>query len=119
MESLRSEALWHYLGRASKQAGIKKRVYPYLFRHTAATRRYNAPAGVRDRMMGWKSDMARNYEHLATEDVRDYLLETEGPATTDMTPEETMERAMSAVLELSKDPDRLRAFLEQVQTSGA
>jgi integrase/recombinase XerD len=114
-ESLRSEALWHYLGRAAKQAGIKKRVYPYLFRHTAATRRYNAPAGVRDRMMGWKSDMAKNYEHLDTENVRDYLLETEGPASSDMTPEETMERAMAAVLELSKDPARLRAFLERVR----
>lgn len=115
-EALKPQGLWSYLERAAKQAGIKKRVYPYLFRHTAATRRYNAPAGVRDRMMGWHSDMARNYEHLATEDVRDYLLETEGPAAEDMTPEETMERAMAALLELSKDPNRLRAFMEQVQT---
>ncbi len=80
-EPLKPQGLWYYLGRAGRRAGIKKRVYPYLFRHTAATRRYNAPAGVRDRMMGWKTDMAKNYEHLDTADVRDYLLETdEGPA---------------------------------------
>ncbi len=114
-ESLKPQGLWYYLGRAAKQAGLKKRVYPYLFRHTAATRRYNAPSGVRDRMMGWHSDMARNYEHLETEDVRDYLLETEGPAPPDMTPEETMERALSAILQLAEDPSQLRAFLEQVQ----
>ncbi len=113
--TLRPQAIWSYLERATKRAGLKKRVYPYLFRHTAATRRYNAPAGVRDRMMGWKSNMAKNYEHLATEDVRDYLLETEGPASTDMTPEETMERALSTILQLAEDPTQLRAFLEQVQ----
>ena len=75
---LTPQGLWHYLERAAKAAGVGKRIYPYLFRHSAATRRFNAPSGVRDKMMGWHSDMARNYEHLDTSDVRSYLFESEG-----------------------------------------
>ncbi len=111
-ESLKSQALWHYLRRAGKQAGLKKRIYPYLFRHTSATRRYKAPAGVRDRMMGWHSDMARNYEHLATEDVRDYLLETEGPASSTMTEDEAKEILGQLLVRVSEDPALARELRE-------
>ncbi len=66
--------------------------------------------------MGWKSGvMWKNYTHLETDDLRDYLLETEAPAAGDLKPEEILEQALSTILELSKDPSQLRAFLEQVQ----
>jgi integrase len=105
------------LKKAAKRAGIAKNVYPYLLRHVRASELYDLPAAVRDSQMGWipGSKMWANYTHLRTEDVRDAILEREGLAAAEMTPEETMERAMAAILELSKDPSQLRAFLEQVQ----
>lgn len=63
----------------AKRAGIAKRVYPYLIRHTAITRM------LRD---GWTiqmiqslvghtigSNTIRKYSHLADEDVKKYVLE--------------------------------------------
>lgn len=65
---------------AARRVGLTKRIYPYLLRHTRATELHASPAGVRDRLMGWKSPLQwRNYEHLETDDLRDFLFEREGP----------------------------------------
>ena len=116
-EPLSYRGFWRAMRRAAGKVGLSKRVYPYLLRHGRATELMDAPRPVATRLMGWRGGgvMWANYTHLATDDLRDYVLQTEGPATEDLTPEETMERALSTILELSKDPSQLRAFLEQVQ----
>ena len=100
-EPLGSLSLWRYLDRARKRVGLTKRVYPYLFRHTAATRRRNLGGGIRRKMMGWApgSRMEANYEKLDTEDLRDALHETEGSTET---PAEELKRIVG----------ELEAFLE-------
>lgn len=72
--------LWQAMRRAAKHVGIGKRIYPYMLRHQRATdpEIRNAPQGMRDQLMGWKSDMWRNYEHLETDDLTDYLRKQEG-----------------------------------------
>ena len=66
--------LGHHLKRTAKKLGITKRVYPYLFRHTRATRSLNLPGPVRDERMGWLSPGTwKNYTHLSTEDQRKAL----------------------------------------------
>ncbi len=115
-QPLTERSLWAVLKRTAGRVGLKKRIYPYLIRHGRATELAKAPRAFADRLMGWKSGvMWKNYTHLETDDLRDYLLETEGPAAADMTPEETLERVLSTILTLAKDPAQLRAFLEQVQ----
>ncbi len=69
--------------RAAKRLGVKV-ILPYTLRHARVTDLKNAPSGLRNRLMGWKSDaMARNYEHLDTGDLRAFVEEREGEPVTD------------------------------------
>ena len=113
---LEYQGLWLYLKRAAKEVGLSKRVYPYLFRHTKATMIYDAPPGIRDRLMGWTGgSMWKNYTHLATDDVRDWLLEQSSPSETKEVavaelPQETRDRIIQALVE----SDEFRKHFEQM-----
>ncbi|WP_456468939.1 tyrosine-type recombinase/integrase [Archaeoglobus sp.] len=72
------------LKKIAKRAGIKKRIYPHLFRHTRATRLLaKVPESVGAKYMGWVpgSDMVRVYVHLASEDVDEAILQLHGIKT--------------------------------------
>ena len=65
---------------ARKKAGINKRVWPYLFRHTALTE-YSKKLGNIAKIYGnWArgSDMLGHYEHLASSDQEDAVLNMYG-----------------------------------------
>ncbi len=82
---LTAQSFWHALDTARKKVGITARIYPYLARHTRATEIHDMPAGVRDKVMGWESGlMHKNYEHLATDDMRDAILAREGTESTEV-----------------------------------
>lgn len=68
--------LFKMLKGASKSANIKKRVYPYLFRHSRATELYiDHGEAVAKKYMGHERDsrMASVYNHLCDEDVYEAL----------------------------------------------
>jgi hypothetical protein len=74
---LKREGLRKILRSASEKAKLKKRVYPYLFRHTRAT--LNATFMTEAEMciyFGWEqgSKMPRIYVHLSGREVDDKLL---------------------------------------------
>jgi integrase len=63
------------------EAGIKKRVYPYLFRHSRATRLANSLTEAQlKQLFGWTQDsrMASTYIHLSGRDVDEALLRLQG-----------------------------------------
>ncbi|MEM2276639.1 MAG: site-specific integrase, partial [Thermoproteota archaeon] len=67
--------------RLAAEAGIKKRVWLYLFRHTSATRRAaKIPEPVMCQHYGWVlgSDMPSTYVHLSGRDVDSALLRLKG-----------------------------------------
>jgi len=70
------------VGRLAKRAGIRKRAYPYLFRHSAATR--DGRLGFTESQLclkyGWVmgSRMPRIYLHLAGTDLKQKIMETYG-----------------------------------------
>ncbi len=77
------QSLGKAMKRAAKRLGVKV-ILPYTLRHARATELMGAPSGIRNRLMGWKSDdMARNYEKLNTQDTRAFLEEREGEPVTD------------------------------------
>lgn len=114
-EPLTYEALWRYLRRKAEAVGIRKAVFPYMMRHKRATELYKAPPGVRDKLMGWKSGlMWRNYEHLDTEPVLSYLMETEGPSSAAMSEEEALEVLGQLLVRATEEPsfaEKLRGML--------
>lgn len=68
----------------AKRAGIKKRIYPHLFRHTRATRLLaKVPESIGAKYMGWVSGskMVGAYIHLASEDVDEAILRMHGIKT--------------------------------------
>ncbi len=68
----------------AKRAGIKKRIYPHLFRHTRATRLLaKVPESIGAKYMGWVngSKMIAVYVHLASEDVEEAILKMYGIKT--------------------------------------
>jgi len=68
----------------AKRAGIKKRIYPHLFRHTRATRLLaKVPESIGAKYMGWVngSKMVGVYVHLASEDVEEAILKMYGIKT--------------------------------------
>ncbi|MFQ5815701.1 MAG: tyrosine-type recombinase/integrase, partial [Candidatus Hydrothermarchaeaceae archaeon] len=75
---LRRDGLRKILRSATKRAGIKKKVYPYIFRHTRAT--IYASVMTEAQMcifFGWRqgSKMPAVYVHLSGREVDDRLLE--------------------------------------------
>ncbi|GAI81024.1 unnamed protein product, partial [marine sediment metagenome] len=68
--------------RLAKRAGIKKRVYPYLFRHSGATDMVinNIHLVIMSKICGWSptSTMPARYVHLAGVDVEDAVLKAHG-----------------------------------------
>lgn len=78
-EPLQAASLWRAMTRVADSVGITRRIYPYMLRHKRATEAYRWPQGLRDKLLGWKSGvMWKNYEHLDTDDLADYLREEEG-----------------------------------------
>jgi len=78
---------WRYatvldvLRKIAAKAGIRKRVYPHLFRHTRATYMANHLTEAQMKQyFGWKqsSDMAAVYVHLSGRDVDNALLKLNG-----------------------------------------
>jgi site-specific recombinase XerD len=77
---------WSYLGykitlsKLVTKAGIKRNIYPYIFRHTAATR--DAKLGFSEAQLcmkyGWVigSDKPRVYIHMVGKDLKQKIMET-------------------------------------------
>ncbi|RNJ80743.1 MAG: site-specific integrase [Nitrosopumilus sp. B06] len=73
-------SLVYMLKSAQKKAGIEKRVWPYLFRHTALTE-YSKMLGNVAKVYGnWSkaSNMISVYEHLGSSDQEDAVLRLHG-----------------------------------------
>ncbi len=72
LESVSYERTVKMLKLTAQKAGIKKRIYPHLFRHSAATRdaKYLTESELKVKF-GWtgSSDMAGTYVHLASVDL--------------------------------------------------
>jgi integrase len=74
-------AMKETLKELAKKAGIKKRVYPCLFRHSRATRLANSLTEAQlKQLFGWTQDsrMASTYIHLSGRDVDEALLRLHG-----------------------------------------
>jgi integrase/recombinase XerD len=72
------------LKKTAKRAGLKKRVYPHLFRHSRATFLANFLTEAQLKQhFGWvqSSDMASIYVHLSGRDVDNTLLKLQGIKT--------------------------------------
>ncbi len=104
-QPLTERSLWAVMNRTAEKVGITKRVYPYLFRHTRATELATAPRAYADRLMGWKSGvMWKNYTHLATDDLRDFVLGGEEGSPV-KTIDEAREMVDRLALEVLQNPD--------------
>ncbi|MDE1861996.1 MAG: site-specific integrase [Thaumarchaeota archaeon] len=72
--------LFYLVKKSSQVAGIKKRVWAYLFRHTSLTM-YSKKLGNLVKLYGnWSkgSNMLSRYEHLASSDQEDAILKLHG-----------------------------------------
>ncbi len=68
----------------ARRAGINKRIYPHLFRHTRATKLLaKVPESIGAKYLGWVpgSDMVKVYVHLSSEDVDEAILKLHGIKT--------------------------------------
>ncbi|MGI0060113.1 MAG: tyrosine-type recombinase/integrase, partial [Nitrosotalea sp.] len=77
---IRYGQFYDVIAKARKTAGIKKRVWPYLFRHSALTY-YSKRLGNVAKLYGnWSqsSHMLSRYEHLASSDQEDAILKLYG-----------------------------------------
>jgi radical SAM superfamily enzyme YgiQ (UPF0313 family) len=62
------------LKRISKKAGIERKVWNYLFRHTRATRLYEElPTTIVEKLMG-HTNMAKIYAHISSKKAREEML---------------------------------------------
>jgi integrase/recombinase XerD len=78
---MKYDAIRMVLKRLAKKAGIKKRVYPHLFRHTRATELANHLTQAQmESHLGWihGSDMPGTYIHLSGQQVDDAILSIYG-----------------------------------------
>lgn len=81
-ERLSVHGAQNIVSRAAKRAGIEKKVYPHIFRHSKLT--WLAKNKMMEMHMrkfaGWSadSDMPATYLHLSNEDVRNRVLEIAG-----------------------------------------
>ena len=74
------QILFHLIKRSAEAAGIKKRIWTYLFRHTSLTM-YSKKLGNIVKLYGnWSrgSNMLSRYEHLASSDQEDAILKLHG-----------------------------------------
>ena len=84
MKAMAYDDIRMQIKKIAKRAGIKKRIYPHLFRHTRATRLLSKVSeSVGAKYLGWVpgSDMVRVYVHLASEDVEEAILKMHGIKT--------------------------------------
>lgn len=85
------------LRRLLKRSGIKRRVWPYLFRHSSLTRlaKRKLPPATLGKVAGWVpgSRMPATYVHLAGADVEDALLREAG-----IKPEKVEEDQLKAII---------------------
>ncbi len=80
-EQLEYQAFAQIIKRAAKNAGIKKRVYPHLFRHTRSTHLASHLTESQMKIyLGWAGDsrMPKIYVHLSGKDVDDAILNLYG-----------------------------------------
>jgi len=78
---LADSSLGFIISEIAKRAGIKKRVYPHIFRHTRATHLAKKLSEQELKVyFGWTRDskMASVYVHLSGKDVEDKILEMNG-----------------------------------------
>ncbi len=96
--------------RAAKRLRVKN-IMPYTLRHARATELMNAPSGTRNRLMGWKSDaMARNYVHLDTGDLREFVEDREGEKQDDG--RELVDWMLAMQAHIASRPDLEKALTE-------
>jgi len=80
--NLKEEGVARIVRMASARAGVKKRVYPHLFRHTRATQlaRLGWTEPMLKKFFGWdrNSKMPSVYVHLAETDIEDKYYEMYG-----------------------------------------
>ncbi|MDE1840236.1 MAG: hypothetical protein KGH87_10010, partial [Thaumarchaeota archaeon] len=77
---MRYPMLFYLIKKAAQMAGIKKRIWLYLFRHTSLTM-YSKKLGNLVKLYGnWSksSNMLSRYEHLASSDQEDAILKLHG-----------------------------------------
>jgi integrase len=93
----KNKRVWHYgtakdcIQRLAEKVGIKKRVYPHLFRHSRATHLANYLTEAQMKQyFGWVqgSDMASIYVHLSGRDLDNALLKLNGMETQEKKEEE-------------------------------
>ena len=74
-------ALRMMLKKVGKRAGIKKRIYPYLFRHGVITRYANTLSNAQlEKVAGWRhgTEMHMTYEHLSDLDLSKAVAKANG-----------------------------------------
>jgi integrase len=96
---------------AAQRAGVTKRVYPHLFRHSRATHllRLGMREGQVKKLLGWKpgSMMLARYSHLVDTDAYRDLLERQGyevPKALDLGKLTFEEDALKAVVPMNAPP---------------
>ncbi|MBO8183165.1 MAG: tyrosine-type recombinase/integrase [Archaeoglobus sp.] len=80
-KKLSEDQIRRHIKKISQRAGINKRIYPHLFRHTRATKLLKeVPESIVNKYMGWVpgSRMIQVYQHLLEEDVEEKILEMYG-----------------------------------------
>lgn len=90
---LRHGTIYATLRKIAKKAGIQKKVYPHLFRHSRATSLANKlTESQMKEHFGWVqgSDMAATYVHLSGRDVDNAFLKMHGLAPIENAQEEKM-----------------------------
>ncbi|MGB9002722.1 MAG: tyrosine-type recombinase/integrase [Nitrosotalea sp.] len=72
--------LWRLVKRSAQKAGIKKRIWLYLFRHTSITEHVKRLGRVAAVYGNWspRSKMLQKYTHLADSDQEDAILKLHG-----------------------------------------
>lgn len=96
---------------AARKAGVAKRVYPHLFRHSRATHllRLGMPEAQVKKLLGWKpgSQMLARYAHLVDTDAYRELLKSQGydvPKAMDLGKLTFEDDALKAVVPMNAPP---------------
>lgn len=105
------QTLYELIKRLARDAKLKKRVWPHLFRHTAATeaakRGLLGPALCR--LMGWTddTDMQAIYVHLSQADCDDQVLKSHGVVKDGPKPRSGLQPIICLPCKTENPPDRL------------